>query len=266
MQVLNRKSVQASQCRHHYSKNDKDMNKISQIVIMNYHKRKKEGQYLKKLIEVSAKPYGIPVQLAFDDGSLSVWGNFAQALTMGGGTDGNYRIVIHDDMTFDRNILDKIIHILECLPENKILMLYNPTNQDYTECYEKGRHVLETSCNFWAQCGLYPNELAKEFVDEMNLMSKEDRADDDRLAGYLQRHNMTLFSVVPAFIQHLGAYRSTFNIPGSINGVERNSSTVDTQFDVGMCNWYREFASPYKSKMNKDYVKIVYKEEYLCRK
>lgn len=241
------------------------MNLISQIVIMNYHKRKGEGQYLKKLIEVSAKPLGIPVQIAFDDGSLGIWGNYAQALTMKSDKEGTHRIVIHDDMSFDRNILEKILYILQYVPKDKVVMLYNPTNSDYTECYKSGKHILETTQNFWAQCGIYPNEWAKEFVTEMSIMAREERADDDRLAAYLKHHNQTLFAVVPAFMQHFGAYRSTFNFPGKVNGVERNSSTVDTQLNVQTIDWVKEFANPYMAKMNKDYTKLVYKEEYLCQ-
>lgn len=242
------------------------MRTISQIVIMNYHKRKGEGQYLKKLIEVSAKPYDIPVQIAFDDGTLGVWGNYAQALTMRCATEGKYRIVIHDDMSFDRNVLEKIIHILERAPEGKVIMLYNPTNNDYTECHKSGRHVLETTQNFWAQCGAYPERFAKEFVEEMSVAAREERADDDRLSAYLKHHNQSLFAIVPAFLQHFGAYRSTFDFPGKVNGVERNSSTVDTQFDVTKVDWEYEFSHPYKAKMNKDYTKLVYKEEYLCQR
>lgn len=239
------------------------MSKISQIVIMNYYKRAGEGQYLKKLIEVSAKKYGIPVNISFDDSSLGVWGNYAQALTMGGFEMGKFRMVIHDDMSFDRNILEKILYVLEYAPIDKILMLYNPTNSDYINCNEEGRHVLETYQNFWAQCGLYPESFIPAFVHEMSTMSREERADDDRLAAYLKKHNMTLNSIVPSFIQHFGAYRSTFNFPGAVGGIERNSSTVDTQFDVTKVDWAYEFAHPYKAKMNKDYTKLVYKEEYL---
>lgn len=238
---------------------------ISQIVIMNYYKREKEGKYLKKLIEVSTRNLGIPVQIAFDDGTLGVWGNYAQALTMKGGNGNSHRMVIHDDMSFDRNILEKIIYVLENAPDDKILMMYNPTNNDYTECVNKGKHVLETYQNFWAQCGLYPNDFCEPFVNEMNLMSREERADDDRLAAYLKMHGMTLFAIVPSIIQHFGAYRSTFNFPGKVGGYVRNSSNYDNQFDVKKIDWKAEFENPYKSKMNKDYTKVVYKEEYLCR-
>lgn len=238
-------------------------NSISQIVIMNYYKREKEGKYLKKLVEISARKYGIPVQIAFDDGSLGVWGNYAQALTMGGGREGSHRIVIHDDMSFDRNVLEKIMYILEKAPSNKILMMYNPTNTDYIECNQNNRHVLETYQNFWAQCGIYPNAFIDDFVNEMNVMAREDRADDDRLAAYLKKHDMSLFSIVPSLIQHFGAFRSTFNFPGKVGQFVRNSSTYDSQFDVKKVDWKYEFNNPVKSKLNKDYTKLVYKEEYL---
>ena len=238
-------------------------NSISQIVIMNYYKREKEGKYLKKLIEVSAKKYNIPVQISFDDGSLGVWKNYAQALTMQGGNGGSHRIVIHDDMSFDRNVLEKMIYVLEKAPSDKILMMYNPTNTDYLYCNENNRHVLETYQNFWAQCGIYPNSFIKDFVEEMDIMSREDRADDDRLAAYLKKHNMSLYAIVPSLIQHFGAFRSTFNFPGKVGQFVRNSATYNTQFDVMSVDWDKEFANPVKAKLNKDYTKLVYKEEYL---
>lgn len=54
--------------------------KISQIEIMNYWKRKQEGQYMKKLIEVCANPLGIPVYLSYDDGALVFFRNNKKAL------------------------------------------------------------------------------------------------------------------------------------------------------------------------------------------
>ena len=44
------------------------MIKLSQIIILNVPKREREGKYLKKLIETSAKPYDIPVSISMDRG------------------------------------------------------------------------------------------------------------------------------------------------------------------------------------------------------
>lgn len=238
------------------------MNSLSQIVIMNVYKREQEGKYLKKLIEVSAKPLGIPVQISFDDGSLGVWKNYVQALTMGGGREGTHRIIIQDDVTFDRNILEKVNYILEHAPEDRIICLYNPTNSDYLDCHKQGRHVLATDINFWLQCTIYPNELMRDFVAKLDLYAKESRNEDDRLAAWLQLRKEKLFAVVPSLVQHFGAFRSSLGTPGKVGQFIRNSQTYDNQFDVTKVDWEAEFANPFEAKMRKDYTKVVMREEF----
>lgn len=91
------------------------MGKLGLIVIMNIYRRRYEGMFLKRLIEVTARPRGINVEIAYDDGSLGIWKNYRQALTIGT-NPGTHRLVIHDDTTFDRQVLEKIIHVIEWLP------------------------------------------------------------------------------------------------------------------------------------------------------
>jgi hypothetical protein len=239
-------------------------NYLSQIVVMNVYRREREGKYLKKLIDISAKPYGIPVQISMDDGSLGVWKNFCQTLTMGGGLeDKPFRMVVQDDVSFDRNILPKIQHILKYAPKDKIIVLYNPTNTDYLECHKQGKHVLATDINFWLQAAIYPNSFTKEFVETMDIQAKEERNDDDRLSAYLQVRKEKLFAIVPSLIQHYGAFRSNFKVSGAVGGVIRNSSTYDNQFDVESVDWEAEFKDPFIAKLRKDYAKVVMKEEFL---
>lgn len=236
--------------------------KLSQIVIMNVYKREAEGKYLKKLIDISAKPYGIPVQISFDDGSLGIWKNYANALTMDGGIDGSHRMVIHDDITFDRNILGKILYIMKFAPKDKIVVLYNPSNSDYANCYQQHRHVLSTASNFWVQAAIYPNELAKDFVQLMDVIANEGQVDDRRLSAYLKIHKSNLFVIVPSLVQHLGAFRSNFRQGGDVGGVVRYSSTYDNQFAVEKVNWKEEFAHPYMAKMKTDRTKEVVNKEF----
>lgn len=94
------------------------MIKLSQIIILNVPKREREGKYLKKLIETSTKPYGIPVSISMDRGK-GLWDNYSQALTQEV-AEGTHRMIIHDDITFDRNILAKILHILSFAPETML--------------------------------------------------------------------------------------------------------------------------------------------------
>lgn len=236
--------------------------KLSEIIILNVPKRKNEGKYLKKLIEVSAKPYGIPVTISMDNGS-GLWENYSRALTKEVG-EGTHRMIIHDDITFDRNIFDKILHVMEFAPQNNIVSFYNPTNGDYTDCFAKGKHVIRTKTNFWLQASIYPNDVAKDFVEQSNkTCDDQTRYDDSRLKAYLQMTGQYLYAIVPGLIQHFGAYRSTFRNPGSVGGIHRYSSTYDNQFDVNAIDWKSEFENPYDAKSSKDWVKEVVNKEFL---
>lgn len=238
------------------------MIKLSQIIILNVPKREREGKYLKKLIETSTKPYGIPVSISMDRGK-GLWDNYSQALTQEV-AEGTHRMVIHDDITFDRNILAKILHILSFAPENNVISFYNPTNGDYTDCYAKGKHVISTKTNFWLQASVYPNDLAKDFVETSNKMTDDQtRYDDSRLKAYLQAKGIDLYAIVPGLVQHFGAYRSTFNNPGAVGGIPRNSKTYDNQLDVESIDWEREFKNPYLAKSSKDWVKEIVNKEFL---
>lgn len=237
------------------------MIKLSQIIILNVPKREGEGKYLKKLIEVSTKPYGIPVSISMDRG-LGLWDNFSQALTQEV-AEGTHRMIIHDDITFDRNILEKILYILEHSPEHNPISVYNPANGDYTDAFAQGRHVVATKTNFWLQACIYPNDLAKDFVEVSNQMTDDQtRYDDSRLKAYLQHKDIMLYAICPCLVQHMGAYRSTFNNPGSVGGIQRYSATYDNQFDVKAVNWEEEYANPYLAKPSKDWVKEIVNKEF----
>lgn len=236
--------------------------KISQIEIMNFWKRKQEGQYMKKLIEISAKPLGIPVYLSYDDGALGFFKNYKKALTEHEECDGTHRLVIHDDMTFDRNVLDKIIYIMQRAPQDAFVSFFNPTNKLYEEC---DRNVLRTQSNFWIPCAVYPNEFIRKMIDTLETVSKEQYKDgvgDAQVAAYLQYTGQYAYAVVPGIVQHLGAYRSTLNIPGEIAGVPRNSCRYDNQLKVENIDWEKEFKYPYEDNRTKDWTKKFLQEEY----
>ena len=239
------------------------MIKLSEIIILNVPKREREGKYLKKLIETSSKEFGINVSISMDRG-LGLWDKYSHALTKEITGQGTHRMVIHDDVTFDRNILSKILYILSFAPEQNIISFYNPTNGDYTDCFAKGKHVISTRTNFWLQASVYPNKLAKDFVETSNKMTDDQsRYDDSRLKAYLQAKGVDLYAIVPGLIQHFGAYRSTFKNPGSVGGIQRNSSTYDNQLDVKSIDWEREFKEPYLAKSSKDWVKEIVNKEFL---
>ena len=238
------------------------MIKLSQIIILNVPKREREGKYLKKLIETSTKPYGIPVSISMDRGK-GLWDNYSQALTQDV-AEGTHRMIIHDDITFDRNILKKILFILANAPENNVISFYNPTNGDYMDCFAKEKHVISTRSNFWLQACVYPNNFGKEFVEVSNSMTDDPVFyDDSRMRAFLQYKDTCLYAIVPGLVQHFGAYRSTFGNPGKVGKYKRYSSTYDNQFDVGKVNWKEEFENPYLAKSSKDFVKEIVNKEFL---
>lgn len=238
------------------------MIKLSEIIILNVPKREEEGKYLKKLVEVSTRKYGIPVTISMDRG-LGLWDNFSQALTKKVG-EGTHRLIMHDDISFERNIFEKVLHILQYAPEDSPISLYNPTNNDYVEAYKEHRHVIATKTNFWLQCCIYPNNFAADFVKTSNSMTDDQsRFDDSRLKAYLQYKGLYLYAICPGLVQHFGAYRSTFNNQGAVGGIQRYSTTVDSQFDVNSVNWEEEFKHPFLAKSTKDWVKEIVNKEFL---
>lgn len=78
------------------------------------------------------------------------------------------------------------------------------------------------------------------------------------------RQRVSTFTLsFPGLVQHFGAYRSTFNNPGAVGGIPRNSKTYDNQFDVESVDWESEFKNPYLAKSSKDWVKEIVNKEFL---
>lgn len=230
------------------------MSSISQIVIQNVKQREGEGKYLKKLVEISARKYGIPVQISFDDGTLGIWKNFKQAALMGGGIEGTHRIILQDDVTFERNVLEKLLYILQFAPSDNIITFYNPTNKEYLSAFEQGAHILKTYNTFWLQGAIYPNALLKSLCDVMDNISNVNSC-DCRVAAYCQLNKISVYSIVPSLIQHIGAFRSSMGFPGKVGQYERNSTTYDNQLDVKSVDWQREFENPKESQIKKSHIK-----------
>jgi hypothetical protein len=232
--------------------------KISQIEIMNFWKRKQEGQYMKKLIEISAKPHGIPVYLSYDDGSIGPYKNFKKALTEHSECDGTHRLVIHDDMTFERNVLDKIIYIMQRAPQDAFVSFYTPTNKVIENC---NKHLLKSLTIYWMPCIAIPNNVVHKKIAEIERICKDEYKDilvESQFRAYLQETKTYFFTVVPGLVQHLGAYRSTLKIGGEVVGTPRNSSRYDNQLNVEGIDWVEEFKEPYEAEKSKDKI-----EKYL---
>lgn len=231
--------------------------KLGAIIIMNVFTREQEGRYLQKTIELSAKKYNIPVYISMDDGTLGVWKNYRRCLSMPI-PSGTHRMVIQDDLVFDRNVLEKVLAIIDKAPQDKILAFYAPTNKDYNECYKAGRHVMASDSNFWIQCCVYPETVIKDFLPFADMIKSDKvKNDDDRLAAYLQFREVEMYAILPSLTQHLGAFRSNFGTAGIINGIARYSSSYDNQLDVDSVDWEEEFKHPFKAKHRVNKLRLI---------
>jgi len=227
-------------------------NKLGMIVILNCERRKQEGQYMYKLLEMNAKALGIPVVISFDDGSLHIWGNFRQALQIGE-NKGTHRMIIHDDVSIDRLAIEKAIHILNYLPADSYLSIYNPDNSDYRKARAEKKRILQTKTNFWLQACIYPDNLCADFLNWVDAnVAPEYPYEDGRLSPFIDTQEKTMFAVVPGLVQHFGAYRSTFKQGGVVAGHKRYSATVNGSQNVKDVDWESEFKNPFMAKMKTD--------------
>ena len=237
--------------------------KIGLIVILNVYTRKNEGLYLQKLLNISAEKLGIKVLISFDDGSLGVWKNFQQALSIGK-NEYSHRLMLHDDMLIERGAIEKINHILPFVPEGGYFNIYNPDNTDYEKAIAAGKRIMKTDTNFWSQATVYPEDDIKNFLAFNNENTKDDYPwEDRRLAFYLQATKKSMFCLIPGLAQHLGAFRSTFGFPGKIVKKKRYSASFDGSQNVETVDWTKEFSQPYLSRMVNDHANVIAKEEFL---
>lgn len=243
--------------------------KLGLIVILNVFRRREEGLYLQRLLQGIASPFGIEVLISYDDGTLKIWKNFQNALTAGSNT-GTHRLIIHDDVVFDRTFLEKTIHILNYLPSNSYLSLFNPDNKEYKMSVATGKRILKTTSNFWLPATIYEDNEAKTFLEWQSKYIKDEFPDGDdlRLHFYLQENGKFNYSVCPGLFQHIGAYRSNFKQGGKIGKNARWSATYNPSQNVLFCEWDEEFKNPFLSKIKYDYNKFAtdqYFKDYVGR-
>jgi hypothetical protein len=225
------------------------MDDLGTIVILNHIKRRREGLAFQKLLSRQAAPLGVSVKISYDDGSLGLWGNYKQALTMEPDKPEKWRMVIHDDIMVGRSGLSKILHVLSHAPET-FINFYNPDNKSYFEAIEKGRHVIRTHTNFWCQCLLTPTAIVDDMLEWIDRKVALDYLwEDRRLCLYMEEFDIPVMVIVPGLVQHLGAFRSTFGIAGKVFKIKRYSASFDASFDVEAVDWPSHFGSPYASEL-----------------
>lgn len=228
------------------------MNNLNSIAIMTHSKRDQELEAIRRLIELQAKPLGIPVLIARDEGWNSPRLTLRKALTMGEWTEG-YRLVLHDDLVVPKGCLTKLSYILEKLPNDGYVSAYCPSNKGYNMAVEREHHVLRTASNIWAQAIAYRHDRAAAFVEYMDENSSETyRWEDRTLCGFLKSENDKMTCVVPSLFQHLGAFRSTLGFPGKVGGRLRYSDAFQPNFDPTKVDWEYEAKVPYLNEVPVD--------------
>jgi len=235
------------------------MNTLGLVVIKNVDVRRAEGAFLKRMVEVQTKPLDIPVEICVDDCGLLSWGNFRRCLNVGE-NKGTHRMIMQDDITLDRQTIEKAMHILKYAPDNAFISIYAPDNTDYQECYFSNHHVLKSPINFWLQCAIYPDCETEGFLNWVDeYVDPEQKGDDCRVGIWMQKNNRTIYSIVPGLVQHLGAWRSSLGFPGKVGKHKRWSKWYDASLDVFGIDWTAEFKNPYIAKMKSNLSRILIK-------
>lgn len=166
-------------------------------------------------------------------------------------------IIIHDDVTFSKEIYEKMCYVIDQSKKENVLAFYNPSNNSYRECNDKGKHVLKTYSNWWSQCVFFPQKVAK-------LVSKHFEinygaviniyAEDGYLSRVFSQYELPVYGIVPSLIQHYGYDKSTFGIPAKAGKNLRKSSTFHPEFEVTAVNWEKHFSNPYLDNQKKQWL------------
>lgn len=235
------------------------MRQVSKIIIVNHWKREAEGKVLQRIIESKSGPLGIEVERSFDDGSLNIWGNYKQALTIPAKEDERFRLVLQDDITLSRKAIEKAIHILSFFPNNCFVSFYAPTNKGYQELKESGKRIMKTHSNFACLFFAFGTAIIKDFLLwNKNNMKAEYRYEDRRILAYSKANDVPIYCLQPSLCQHLGAYRSTMGFAGKIGKNIRYSSSFDYDAPVFGIDWTDEIKNAIKKEIGGSYLRQIH--------
>ena len=169
----------------------------------------------------------------------------------------NGAIIIHDDITFSKDVYKKMCYVIKEANLPNLLSFYNPTNKGYIECDKQGKHVLKTHSNWWSQCVYMPNSIAKtlEYQFYKNYTTVINTLAEDRfMCSVFSNQDINAYAIVPSMIQHVGYDKSTLGIPAKVGKHARKSSTFDSSFDVYSVDWAAEFKEPYVDRNKQTWI------------
>jgi len=154
---------------------------------------------------------------------------------------------MHDDILITRASIKKAIKVLDNFPKNCFVSLYSPDNQGYRNAAKNGHRLLKTYSNWWSQTMCFSSELTKPMIKWIDQKIKPGyKWEDGRITLYTHTKKVPIYSLIPSLVQHLGAYRSTFGIPGKIGKLKRYSSNYLASQDVDI-DWEKEIKNAYRS-------------------
>ena len=159
-----------------------------------------------------------------------------------------WKIIIHDDISFDKEIYDKIHYILEFAPKT-IISFYNPTNNTYRDCLDKGNHVLRSYAKMWFPCHAIHKNIYETFQrwcdSHHELVYSMGVAEDVLLEYFLTIREIPAYVIVPSIVQHEGFDSSVLNNPAKVGLYYRNSENYNPNLDVKNIDWKQEFSNSY---------------------
>lgn len=226
------------------------MRELADIVVMTTPKRRDEAEVLRRMLDLQAKPLGIPVAVSCDEAMLGPMNGFLQVCELPPLGEGHRRLVIHDDLIAPKGVLARLDYILQRLPKLPIVAAYCPANRYFDKARAAGHHLMQTQTLSWAQALAFPFPLLAEYPEVNRLHFEGNRArngEDYMIGTHNQRTGRHFLNIIPSMFQHLGAFRSTLGFPGKTSRF-RYSDSFDPAFDPSGVNWPMEVANPYRAE------------------
>lgn len=161
----------------------------------------------------------------------------------------DYVLMIHDDMTFSKDLLENILYVRKHAPKKNMLCFFNPTNNEYKKAFNNGKLVYKTYSNFWAPLILMPKEMAigiVNFLKENPIYADDNNCSEDTiLKGYMALNEKPVYVVMPSMSQHDGFDKSVLGNPSKCGINIRQSFTYNPGFDYKSVNWVEHFNNAY---------------------
>jgi hypothetical protein len=178
--------------------------------------------------------------------------NYHRILTAAQASASEWSVIMQDDVSVPVRLFQNIKHIAaQAPPSVGMLAFYVPQNGLYERAIAGGYSVVETYHNFWIQCmairrseAVALTRWATEHVLRAWEQNGDGGSDDDTLNLYCSVTQRPCRTILPSFVQHIGAGASLMNTREKIGRWSRTSGCYDPNFDATTVNWRMKFAEP----------------------